>query len=73
MFTFGHCPNQGGGGAPARIFWPFFHSVVGPKVNQFLLKSHNIFKKEDQVARIRGMGGGLGDSGNAQKKTFFSC
>ena len=28
-------------------------------------------KKEDQVARIRGMGGCLGDSGNARKKTFF--
>ena len=28
-------------------------------------------KKEDQVARIRVMGGGLGDSGNARKKTFF--
>ena len=28
-------------------------------------------KKEDQVARIRVMGG-VGDSGNARKKTFFS-
>ena len=28
-------------------------------------------KKEDQVARIGVMGGGLGDSGNAWKKTFF--
>ena len=27
-------------------------------------------KKEDQVARI-GVRGGLGDSGNARKKTFF--
>ena len=29
-------------------------------------------KKEDQVARIGVRGGGLGDSGNARKKTFFS-
>ena len=28
-------------------------------------------KKEDQVARIGVMGGGLGESGNARKKTFF--
>ena len=28
-------------------------------------------KKEDQVARIGVMGGGLGNSGNARKKTFF--
>ena len=28
-------------------------------------------KKEDQVARIGVRGGGLGDSGNARKKTFF--
>ena len=28
-------------------------------------------KKEDQVARIGVMGGGLGDSGNAPKKTLF--
>ena len=28
-------------------------------------------KKEDQVARIRGMGGCLGDSGNARKKTLL--
>ena len=28
-------------------------------------------KKEDQVGRIGVMGGGLGNSGNAQKKTFF--
>ena len=35
-------PESGGGEAPARIFWPFFYSIVGPKNNQFLLKSHNI-------------------------------
>ena len=29
-------------------------------------------KKEDQVARIGVMGGGLGDSGNARKKTYFA-
>ena len=29
-------------------------------------------KKEDQVARIGVMGGGLDNSGNARKKTFFS-
>ena len=29
-------------------------------------------KKKDQVAQIGVRGGGLGDSGNAQKKTFFS-
>ena len=29
-------------------------------------------KKEDQVARIGVRGGGLGDWGNARKKTFFS-
>ena len=29
-------------------------------------------KKEDQVARIGVRGGGIGDSGNARKKTFFS-
>ena len=29
-------------------------------------------KKKDQVARIGVRGGGLGDSGNARKKTFFS-
>jgi len=44
MFTFGHCPNQGGGGkAPARIFWPFFHNVIGPEISPFLLKSHNFY------------------------------
>ena len=31
-----------GGEAPARIFWPYFHKVIGPKIGQFLLKSHNI-------------------------------
>ena len=28
-------------------------------------------EKKDQVARIGVRGGGLGDSGDAQKKTFF--
>ena len=28
-------------------------------------------RKKDQVARIGVRGGGLGDSGNARKKTFF--
>ena len=30
MFTFGHCPNQGGGviEAPARKLLPFFHQVL---------------------------------------------
>ena len=23
-FSFGHCPNDGGGSTRARIFWPFF-------------------------------------------------
>ena len=32
MFTFGHCPNQGGGEAPARKFWPSFHHVLIPKI-----------------------------------------
>ena len=32
----------------------------------------NAQKKEDQVAWIGVMGGGLGDSGNARKKRFFS-
>ena len=35
-------PESGGGEAPARIFWPFFHKVIGPKISLFLLKSHNI-------------------------------
>ena len=41
MFTFGHCPNQGGE-APARKFWPSFHQVQIPKMSKFLVKSHNI-------------------------------
>ena len=35
-------PESGGGEAPARIFWPFFHKVIGPEISLFLLKSHNI-------------------------------
>ena len=40
MCSFGQCPNQGGGEAPARFFWPFFHQVIVPKISQFILKSH---------------------------------
>ena len=42
MFSFGHCPNQGGGGggeALARIFWPFFYHVIVPKIGNFLPKT----------------------------------
>ena len=41
MFTFGHCPNQGGE-APAQKFWPVFHQVLIPKISHFILNSHNI-------------------------------
>ena len=42
MFTFRHCPNQGGE-APARKFWPSFHQVLIPKISQYLLKSHKSY------------------------------
>ena len=41
MFTFGHCPNQGGGG-PCPNFLALFSQSLGPKIGKFLLKSHNI-------------------------------
>ena len=41
MFTFRHCPNQGGG-ALACKFWPSSHQVLIPKISQYLLKSHTI-------------------------------
>ena len=27
-FSFGHCPNEGGGSTHARIFWPFFKKCI---------------------------------------------
>ena len=33
---------KSGGEATARLFLPFFNKVMGPKICQFLLKSHNI-------------------------------
>ena len=27
-FSFGHCPNEGGGSIHARIFWPFFKKCI---------------------------------------------
>ena len=27
-FSFGHCPNEGGGCTHARIFWPFFKKCI---------------------------------------------
>ena len=53
--------------------WPLFtsnyhHQKNGDTRKTLFLTS----KKEDQVAWIGVRGGGLGDSGNARKKTFFS-
>ena len=30
MFSFGHCPNGGGGGA--QFFWHLFYQVAGPHI-----------------------------------------
>ena len=57
MFSFGHCPNEGGGKDPARIKKTHY-------IYLFLTA-----EKDVQVARN---GGGGGNSGNARKKTFFS-
>ena len=117
MFSFGHCPNEGGGLPMPGFFGPpFFCQVTALKMAIFysnftlivcflvifviiIIKITKIIiiiiietiiiiiqnnfghtrktsfltsKKEDQVARIGVRGGGLGDSGNARKKTFFS-
>ena len=41
--------------------------------SDFQILNNDVQKKKDQVAQIGVRGGkGLGDSGNARKKTFFS-
>ena len=57
MFSFGHCPNEGGGEGLARI----------KKIH--FIYSFMTAEKDVQVARNKGRGGG--NLGNARKKTFF--
>ena len=58
MFSFGHCPNEGGGGNCPNLKIHFIYSFMTAE-------------KDVQVARKKGRGGGRGNSGNARKKTFF--
>ena len=59
MFSFGHCPNEGGGEAPARI---------KKKHNIYIhfLRTKKMYK----LPKRRG-GGGRGNLGNTREKTFF--
>ena len=55
------------------MYWTFncFLGCWYISSSDFQILNFDVRKKEDQVARIGVRGGGLGDSGNARKKTFF--